>query len=186
MYRPWYCILFPKNLGICLTLVAQEEPMTTTLLPYLKIYKSSTIPVHPFCFHNVYITIANSREEATIELWKFITGIVHNSKAKSYEICANMGHMHFLVSRNPSLSEQYLAAIVSKSSEMFINENKLCDFNFRWQQSASAFSVSKSDVDRVCKYILNQTEHHKKITYAKEYDLFIKHYQDTLIKGIQK
>jgi hypothetical protein len=44
----------------------------------------------------------------------------------------------------------------------------------------SAFSVSKSDVDRVCKYILSQPEHHRQYTFAEEYELFLKHYQDTL------
>ncbi len=31
------------------------------------------------------------------------------------------------------------------------------------------FSVSKSDVDKVIKYILNQMEHHKKVTFEEEY-----------------
>ena len=46
--------------------------------------------------------------------------------------------------------------------------------------SASAFSVSKSDIDNVCKYILDQPNHHKKVTFAEEYEQFIKYYQDTL------
>jgi len=53
---------------------------------------------------------------------------------------------------------------------------------FKWQQSASAFSVSKSDVDRVCKYILNQPEHHKKVSFEEEYQKFMKFYQQTLKK----
>ena len=43
-----------------------------------------------------------------------------------------------------------------------------------WQKSASAFSVSKSDVDKVCKYILNQAEHHRKVSFEEEYNSFIK------------
>jgi REP element-mobilizing transposase RayT len=84
---------------------------------------------------------------------------VNNNGSKLYAIYANMDHMHFLISQNPSLSEEYIATTIAQSSEHFINENQLCDFNFRWQQPASAFSVSKSDVDKVCKYILNQPEH---------------------------
>lgn len=42
------------------------------------------------------------------------------------------------------------------------------------------FFVSKADVDKVCKYILNQPEHHKKITFKEEYDQFIKYYQGSL------
>ncbi len=65
-------------------------------------------------------------------------------------------------------------------SERFINENKLTRTKFKWQMSASAFSVSKSDIDNVCKYILDQPNHHKKVTFAEEYEQFIKYYQDTL------
>lgn len=57
---------------------------------------------------------------------------------------------------------------------------------FMWQQSASAFSVSKSDVDRVCKYILIQPEHHRKHSFADEYEQFLKHCQDTLKKKVDK
>jgi len=76
-----------------------------------------------------------------------------------------------------------LATIVADSSERFINENKLVRGSFVWQRSASAFSVSKADIDKVCKYILNQPEHHKKVTFAEEYEKFIKHYQETLQKN---
>ena len=69
---------------------------------------------------------------------------------------------------------------VADGSTKFINENKLCTGIFSWQDSASAFSVSKADVDKVCKYILNQAEHHKKATFQNEYDDFIKFYQKTL------
>jgi len=81
------------------------------------------------------------------------------------------------------MSEEQLATIVADSSERFINENKLCKGKFSWQQSASAYSVSKSDIDKVCKYILNQKDHHKKVTFAEEYDQLIKHYQETLDKN---
>ena len=97
-----------------------------------------------------------------------------------YAIYANPEHVHFLVSRSPKISEETLNAKVAESPKQLINENKLCDGTFLWQDSASAFSVSKSDVDKVCKYILNQPEHHKKITFQNEYDEFIKFYQQTL------
>jgi len=78
------------------------------------------------------------------------------------------------------LSEEILATIVADSTLKFINENKLSAGIFAWQESASAFSVSKSDIDKACKYILSQPEHHRKISFAEEYDEFLKHYQKTL------
>jgi hypothetical protein len=56
----------------------------------------------------------------------------------------------------------------------------LSNGKFFWQQSASAFSVSKADIDRVCKYILDQPEHHKKKSFQQEYEEFIRFYQQTL------
>ena len=121
-------------------------------------------------------------EKNRIRIEKYITGIVNNNSSKLYAIYANPEHVHFLVSRSASISEEKSATIVAESSERFINENKLTRGNFSWQKSASAFSVSKSDIDKVCKYILNQPEHHKKVSFAEEYELFIKHYQESLRK----
>jgi putative transposase len=112
---------------------------------------------------------------------KYITGIINNNNSKLYAIYANPEHVHFLVSRSPKLSEETLASIVAESSQLFINQNRLCEGQFAWQESASAFSVSKSDVDKVCKYILNQPKHHRKVSFAEEYDEFIKFYQKTLL-----
>ena len=111
---------------------------------------------------------------------KYITGIVNNNGSQLYAIYANPEHVHFLVSRNPKLSEEALASTIAESSRQFINQNRLCSSLFSWQESASAFSVSKSDVDKVCKYILNQPEHHRKFSFAEEYEKFIKFYQKNL------
>jgi len=124
------------------------------------------------------LPLISERNRERIE--KYITGIVNNNDSQLYAIYANPEHVHFLVSRSSKLSEENLASIVAESSQRFINENRLCDNQFVWQESASAFSVSKSDVDKVCKYILNQKEHHRKISFQEEYEKFIKFYQKTL------
>lgn len=111
---------------------------------------------------------------------KYITGIVNNNDSRLYAIYANPEHVHFLVSRSPGISEEELATIIAQSSARFINRNGLCVGRFSWQESAAAFSVSKADVDRVCRYILDQPRHHRKVTFAEEYESFIQFYQKTL------
>lgn len=128
--------------------------------------------------HRQPLIIENHR--ARIE--KYITGIINNNDSHLYTIYANPEHVHFLVSRSPSQSEESLATVIADSSQRFINENKLCLSKFEWQQSASAFSISKSDVDKVCKYILNQPKRHRKVTFEEEYQELIKYYQKTLNK----
>jgi putative transposase len=134
--------------------------------------------------HFIFTTLHRSPlilEKNRERIEKYITGIVNNNESQLYAIYANPEHVHFLVSRSPKISEEKLATVVAISTQNFINENKLCDFKFAWQDSASAFSVSKSEVDKVCKYILNQPKHHKKVGFAEEYDTFIKFYQKTIL-----
>ena len=119
-------------------------------------------------------------EENRERIEKYITGIIKNKGSKLYAIFANPEHVHLLISCSPSLSFESLASIIANSSEAYINANNLTNDTFKWQQSASAFSISKKDVNKVCKYILNQPEHHRKTNYAKEYERFLKHYQNTL------
>jgi hypothetical protein len=100
-----------------------------------------------------------------------------------YSIYANPEHVHFLVSRAPQLDEETLATIVANSSEKFINYNRLCVGIFQWQQSCSAFSVSKRNIHDLCVYIENQKEHHAtKETFEQEYEGYVKFYQQTISK----
>jgi len=139
-------------------------------------------------YHNLYthfILITKNRfpyidEKYRERIEKYITGVINNSDSRLYSIYANPEHIHFLVSRSPKLSEQLLATIVADSSLNFINDNKFSSSLFAWQDSASAFSVSKADVDKVCKYILNQPRHHTRVTFAQEYEELVKYYQKTL------
>lgn len=128
----------------------------------------------------------NIPEKNRVRIEKYITGIVNRNKSKLYAIYANPEHVHFLVSRSPVIGEEELATNIADSSESFINENRLSSNQFHWQQSASAFSVSKSHVDKVCKYILDQPEHHKIFSFADEYEKFLKFYEETIRNKVNK
>ena len=141
------------------------------------------IEYHNLYTHFVFTTLHRLPvivEAVRERIEKYITGIVNNHDSKMYAIYANPDHMHFLASRSPRISEELLASIVGDSSENFIQKNGLIQAKFRWQDTCSAFSVSKSEVDKLCKYILNQPQHHKKVTFAEEYDSMLKHYQTGL------
>jgi REP element-mobilizing transposase RayT len=143
------------------------------------------IEYHNLYTHFVFTTLNRLpliAEKSRQRIEKYITGIVNNNHCHLYAIYANPDHVHILVSRAPSLDEESLATIIADSSERFINNNKLCVGLFQWQLSCSAFSVSKGDINKVCKYILNQKEHHSKQTYAAEQEQFIQFYQQTLNK----
>jgi len=103
-----------------------------------------------------------------------------NNESHLYAIYANSEHVNCLISRSPHISEETIASIVANSSERFINENKFCQGKFKWQDTWCAFSVLKGDIEKVCNYILKQSEHHRKVSYMEEYETFIKFYQKTI------
>ena len=54
-----------------------------------------------------------------------------------------------------------------------INENNFLKSKFAWQEGYGAFSYSKSHIGNVIKYIQNQEQHHKKISFLDEYRSFL-------------
>jgi len=47
---------------------------------------------------------------------------------------------------------------------------------FHWQGGYGAFSVSQANLEEVIRYIENQEEHHKRVTFQDEYRAFLKAY----------
>ncbi len=54
-----------------------------------------------------------------------------------------------------------------------MNILKLIKSRFEWQDEYIALSVSYSAVEKVRAYIRNQETHHKKKTFAEEYEEFV-------------
>ena len=88
----------------------------------------------------------------------------------------NADHTHALVDLLTNLTIEQVVQLLKGSSSHWINQNRLVRGRFAWGRGYGAFSVSHSDVDRVCKYIANQAEHHRKRTFEEEYQLFVKRY----------
>jgi len=110
-------------------------------------------------------------------LYQYITGIVQNKGQKMLAIGGMPDHIHFLIGLKPDCCLSDLSREVKKASNEFINQNKLTPSKFYWQDGFGAFSYSRSQIDTVIRYILNQKEHHKKQTFKDEYLKFLKKYE---------
>jgi putative transposase len=106
------------------------------------------------------------------DLYKYITGIVHNKDQKMLAINGMPDHIHFLIGMKPSCCLSDLIREIKKSSNKFVNDNFI-RINFQWQEGYGAFSYSHSGLDNVIGYINNQKEHHKKRTFKDEYLEFL-------------
>lgn len=103
------------------------------------------------------------------ELYKFITGIIHNHGHKVLQINGMPDHVHVLFGFRPTQSLSDLMQQVKQDSSAWINKKTFLKDRFSWQAGYGAFSYSKSQVPKVIQYVLNQEHHHKKKSFTEEY-----------------
>lgn len=107
---------------------------------------------------------------------KYITGIISKNQHKLLAIYCMPNHCHILIGLNPSQSISDLARVIKSNSSKWINEQSSFRAKFNWQEGYGAFSHSRSQLDTVVNYILNQQEHHRKKTFQEEYIDFLQKY----------
>jgi putative transposase len=109
------------------------------------------------------------KEIHRIELEKYICGIILNRKCKPLVLFCNPDHTHILIGLHPTISVSDITRDIKASSSKFINDKNWVLGKFAWQDGFGSFTYSRSQIDVVAKYILNQPEHHKKVTFKEEY-----------------
>jgi putative transposase len=117
------------------------------------------------------------KEEHREELQKYITGIITNKSQKLLAIYCMPDHTHIFMGIRPNIAVSDLGRDIKANSSSYITENNLTKSTFSWQEGYGAFSYSKSQVDAVVKYVLNQAQHHKKRTFREEYIDFLQKFE---------
>lgn len=103
------------------------------------------------------------------ELYKYITGIVQNNGHKMLAINGMPDHVHIFFGYDVKQKIPDLIETIKTDSNHFIKRMGFCPFKFGWQSGYGAFSYSRSQMDSVIKYIVNQESHHQKKTFQAEY-----------------
>jgi len=117
------------------------------------------------------------KEKFRDELEKYMCGIITNNNSKPIAIYCNPDHTHVLIGLHPSISVATIAGDIKAGSSKWINQNKFVMGKFSWQDGYGAFTYSKSQIEVVAKYILNQREHHIKKSFKDEYLSFLQKFE---------
>lgn len=102
-------------------------------------------------------------------LYEYMVAIIQNHGHKVLAINGMPDHVHIMIGLRPNQSLSELMQKLKASSSKWINEEKLTNSKFAWQEGYGAFSYTKSDVPKVVNYILQQKEHHRKSNFLVEY-----------------
>lgn len=119
-----------------------------------------------FAVQNRDCIIHNSWKD---ELYKYISGIVQKNNHKLLAINGMPDHIHILFGLRPSQSISGLMQDIKGCSSKWINEKKLVQSKFSWQEGYGAFSYSRKEVPAIIRYIVNQPAHHSSKAFTEEY-----------------
>ena len=124
--------------------------------------------------HIQMVFAVQNRQSMILESWrerlyKYMIAIIQNTRHKVLAIGGTADHVHILIGMRPSQSLSDLMQNVKGCSSKWINENRLANGWFSWQEGYGAFSYAKDDLPNVIRYIENQAEHHKQKDVVEEY-----------------
>lgn len=113
-------------------------------------------------------------ESLSENIHKYIYGILVEKKCYPVAINGMKDHIHLLFGFPPKTSIEDLIRDVKRSSSLFINQKINTYLKFSWQEGYGAFTVSYRELDHVFKYVLNQKEHHSKVSFKDEFIKLLK------------
>ncbi len=123
------------------------------------------------------------------ELYKYITGIIHNHHHKLLIINGMPDHIHILFGMRPTQSISDLLQDIKGNSSKWINDKRFVRGKFSWQEGYGAFSYSKIQLPSLIQYIEKQQDHHVKKLFIEEYkelldDFGVEHDERYIFKSV--
>ena len=107
-------------------------------------------------------------------LYDYIGGILKNERCVLLAAGGTADHVHLLISTHTQIAvADFMRAAKAKTSK-WIHETYPPKRDFQWQAGYGAFTVSRSNREKVMKYIDEQEEHHKKISFRDEFAAILK------------
>src|SRR5437762_12273951 len=106
-------------------------------------------------------------KEIKSELFRYMGGLIKELKGKAIIINGINDHVHMLILLPPNVSLSDTMRFTKANSSRWVKER--FGKKFAWQKGFGAFSVSRSNVDAVAKYIKNQEQHHKGFDLKTEF-----------------
>ena len=139
-------------------------------------------------FTQVYIHLIfhpgiGKRPEREVRLHQYVTGVVQERGHKLLVIGGMPDHIHIFIGQKLSEAVPDLVREIKNASNDFVKKEGLSPLKFDWQNGHGAFSHWRSQMDAVCRYILNQMEHHRRGTFREE---FLKLCKDFGIEAVRR
>ena len=121
--------------------------------------------------HLVFST--KERVPLIVKQWRdrlhaYLGGIVNGLAGVPLAIGGIEDHVHLLVGLKPVHRLDYFLRDLKAKSSAWVHQ-EIGKRAFAWQIGYGAFSVGRGELEAVKRYIRNQEEHHRGVTFLEEY-----------------
>ena len=128
-------------------------------------------------YHIVFSTKVRERwlmDDVAERIWAYLGGIARENKMTALQVGGIEDHVHILLGAPPAIAPSKAVQLIKGGSSKWIHDTFPKMGGFAWQDGFGAFTVSKSNIPEVIKYIQNQREHHRTTTFQEEFLMLLK------------
>jgi len=131
----------------------------------------------------VHITFSTKTHQPLIvdvvktSLFEYLGRICKGMECNLLKIGGHRDHVHILCMLSRKVPQMKLLEEIKKQSSRWIKTKGPAYSGFYWQDGYGIFSVNPIEAGIVVRYIENQQEYHKKLTFKDEFLAFLKTYK---------
>jgi len=106
--------------------------------------------------------------EMRVALHAYLGGISKTLECAPIIVGGVEDHVHILARFARTITQAECVKELKRVSSLWLKEQGSHYSDFQWQGGYACFSVSESDLEQVKKYIADQEEHHRKMSFQNE------------------
>jgi putative transposase len=110
-------------------------------------------------------------------LHAYLGGILLEMDARPVIVGGAADHVHVLAHLPKTLIIPDALRVLKTNSSRWVHERSPARAAFAWQAGYAAFSVSQSAVEDVRRYIADQEQHHRTVSFQDEYRAFLRRHE---------
>ncbi len=110
-------------------------------------------------------------------LHAYLATACRTCKCPALKVGGTADHVHLLCSLGRTVAIADLLASIKADSSKWIKTQGQRYRAFAWQSGYGAFSIGRSQVDDVERYIAAQKDHHRRRTFQDEFREFLRRYE---------
>jgi REP element-mobilizing transposase RayT len=111
------------------------------------------------------------------QLHHYLGGILKNLDCQPFVVGGVEDHVHLLASLSRTCAAAEMVKEVKRGSSLWAKERDAGMWDFGWQNGYGIFSIGSSQIEDVRRYIAEQEQHHRKVSFQDEFRLLLKRYE---------